>query len=794
MIGSFDGVEHYKGLGTGFRQWALLFLESVEMAELACGYPWIERVKVNKLQQHLAGKPLRFFQANIEQWWAREATLSYALDQLWMAYKVNITHHQAVQLYGTRKESSRSWTEHFLYLTALMHASDTGPKLVLESVLKYAAPHLKFALLSRFNPARTDYLNHAQELVVWAQELEDDDKTGKTFGKDVVAAVVEKREQRTCYECGKRGHIVKDCKSKKPKKGDTSNGPTTWALAASDASAREYDWIVDSGASRHLVGDISMLENSTSCSSGDGLTLPNGDQLAVTAKGSVTLIGEVDGTAFELRLTDVYFAPALARNLISLGALARRGCKLESRGDEYAVLKSGKVVFTAYLDGNVLVSALRFKSAASLAIANVVMAAIEQDVGETDVQEGTLLDFHRRFGHLAFDTIKRMAQDPRSGIRITDRRRANCLTCAEGKASKSRQPQSDSGKNSPIDRVGGVICSDLKGPITPRDRHGNRYLINFIAHYSSYVRVFAAPTDMHRTIMNMVRCMIFGSGVALTYWSDAAEYAANVLNRSPTRSNPKRASPLEVLTSLAPSLMDIVVFGSPCMVFRDPRKQNLQKHAVRGYVIGKSDETKGYKVLLAKERKVITTRHVTAIETLGDSANAQLQRVLNSESETELEELAEARANARQIVEQQELVAPAHREKRASTRPEQHTQRAPRRSSRSKKKSLKRAEADGDSQQPGPARARELVAMAVLDTNSTTNANAHVEYGPDPKSFREARQSSESENWSKAEAEEIRSLEANETWQVVKCTPGTVLATPTQSLSALLEDMLRRIA
>ncbi|OWY90914.1 Mitochondrial Carrier (MC) protein [Phytophthora megakarya] len=34
----FDGNEVYKGLGAGFEQWELLFIEQVEMAELAYGY------------------------------------------------------------------------------------------------------------------------------------------------------------------------------------------------------------------------------------------------------------------------------------------------------------------------------------------------------------------------------------------------------------------------------------------------------------------------------------------------------------------------------------------------------------------------------------------------------------------------------------------------------------------------------------------------------------------------------------------------------------------------------------
>jgi hypothetical protein len=52
------------------------------------------------------------------------------------------------------------------------------------------------------------------------------------------------------------------------------------------------------------------------------------------------------------------------------------------------------------------------------------------------------------------------------------------MTCAEGKQTKNHQSKKESGQHSPIDRGGGVICSDLKGPITPVDRERNRYLVN----------------------------------------------------------------------------------------------------------------------------------------------------------------------------------------------------------------------------------------------------------------------------------------------------------------------------
>ncbi|TYZ63707.1 hypothetical protein PybrP1_004042 [[Pythium] brassicae (nom. inval.)] len=121
---------------------------------------------------------------------------------------------------------------------------------------------------------------------------------------------------------------------------------------------------------------------------------------------------------------------------------------------------------------------------------------------------------------------------------------------------------------------------------------------------------------MHRTVMNILRCMIFGSGIALTYWSGAVEYAAYVLNWNQSRANPKRASPSEILTRMAPSLRFKAALREARSIREERRDQEVQDAARQG-------------------RKVIVTRRVTAIETLGEAANAQLRRVLDAESEAE---------------------------------------------------------------------------------------------------------------------------------------------------------------
>ncbi|KAG6617822.1 Integrase catalytic core protein [Phytophthora cinnamomi] len=342
---------------------------------------------------------------------------------------------------------------------------------------------------------------------------------------------------------------------------------------------------------------------------------------------------------------------------------------------------------------------------------NAVMAAVESGGISADaVTECTLLELHNRLGHLAFDTLERMADAPGSGVKLTSRVRLNCLTCAQGKQHKVNQSKKDTGQNAPVDKIGGVICSDIKGPMTPRDRHGNRYMINFVDHSSNYVRAFLAKnkveatkkfehflvffekeyncrihvlrTDgggecmnveefcratgvrrqvseannqasngkaerMHRTILNMARCMLFASGLPLKFWGYAVEYAAYVLNRSACSANTRRMSPIEVLTGKCPDMAGIVTFGSPCTVYRDPGKKAWQPRAEVGMIVGKNDETKGFKVYIPKDMVVVTTQHIENVETLDSKQNVQLQAQLKRE-DPELWRSVEEREEATQ--------------------------------------------------------------------------------------------------------------------------------------------------
>ncbi|KAE8895631.1 hypothetical protein PF010_g186 [Phytophthora fragariae] len=74
-----------------------------------------------------------------------------------------------MKLLSSKKESTRTWNDHFLYLNAVMNASGASPTLILWDVVKYADPELKLAMMAKYDPARPDLLQQASELVNWAQ-------------------------------------------------------------------------------------------------------------------------------------------------------------------------------------------------------------------------------------------------------------------------------------------------------------------------------------------------------------------------------------------------------------------------------------------------------------------------------------------------------------------------------------------------------------------------------------------------------------------------------------------------
>ena len=66
------------------------------------------------------------------------------------------------------------------------------------------------------------------------------------------------KEHRRCFQCGKLGHIVAKCPSKDPHE----NIDSDFTLAIPEMQeAFENIWTLDSGSSRHLVGNEDWMDD-----------------------------------------------------------------------------------------------------------------------------------------------------------------------------------------------------------------------------------------------------------------------------------------------------------------------------------------------------------------------------------------------------------------------------------------------------------------------------------------------------------------------------------------------------
>ncbi|KZV25423.1 hypothetical protein F511_19803 [Dorcoceras hygrometricum] len=100
-----------------------------------------------------------------------------------------------------------------------------------------------------------------------------------------------------------------------------SEGTPTVNMAGTDSKAVISEWIIDTGANEHMIGDLSLLQRSTSLvDSTSTVRLPNGSKVSISKVGSTFLSESIE-------LQNVLYVPHFQFNILSVSKFTKaHGC------------------------------------------------------------------------------------------------------------------------------------------------------------------------------------------------------------------------------------------------------------------------------------------------------------------------------------------------------------------------------------------------------------------------------------------------------------------------------------
>jgi hypothetical protein len=519
--------------------------------------------------------------------------------------------------------------------------------------------------------ARVDNLDltYVQQALLHEEQKRSDCSTDKKAGESALMSKPKKsRKAIKCYGCGEKGHKKPDCPNKKRTKEEhkaktaEDNCPDdAFTASVTSVTGKQTDqWIIDSGASRHMTKDAKWLRDYQKFEQPELVGLGDGRCVAAIGIGNAYLNMTFKVSApKEIVMYNVLHVPDLACNLFSVRAATSKGNVIQFT-DSRCYIRNSK-------GGLCGMGSIKGK---------LYYLSCEVVPGDQASVASECYDlWHQRLGHINKQQLMEIVQkDMATGISVSKQESVSiCEGCIKGKM--NRQPFKAVGEirsKKPLE----VVHSDVCGPMRTESIGGSRYFVTFtddftrlcVVHFvrqksdvlakfkeykayaenklgykigalrcdnggeymsnafrsylkengiSSEVTTPHTPEQngvaerMNRTLIESAKAMLSHSGMPNKFWAEAVATAAYTRNRRPTRALKDNVTPYEKWYGRKPNLSNLRVFG--CVAFAhipEVERGKLDEKAQRVRFVGYSRVSKGYRVYDEQTQKILNRRDV----------------------------------------------------------------------------------------------------------------------------------------------------------------------------------------
>jgi len=427
------------------------------------------------------------------------------------------------------------------------------------------------------------------------------------------------------HYCNKEGHWKNECYKRK---GDLQKSSGEGHLAFMGYTKPEMgkaDWIIDSGASRYLTTRHELLEDYISIIP-TSITIGNGNEINGIGQGNIRL--QIPSGI--ISLSGVLYVPDIGSNLISVASIVDQGFQVEFTSTGCSVSKRNTARVIGQWEGNIyFVRGLQ----------EIALAGLSKPKDHTTREVWHHRIAHRSLNHQAAIQIAKSV----TGFDLEEdskRDEGICGICAEGKQGREQLTGERSKSRELLHTIHSDVCGPIattglmgeryfatfihewsgqvaisllmqKSAVFDRfmqykarveretgkkikslrcDR-GGEYTGNtfrsYLAEQGITQRMTTPYTPEHngiaeranRTIMDMVRCMLFGSGLGKEFWGFAALTAVHIINRLPSNAHENK-TPFEIWFGSQPSIAHLRVFG--CIAYRHIPSQTRRKVDPKG--------------------------------------------------------------------------------------------------------------------------------------------------------------------------------------------------------------------